>query len=191
VTDILHRIGPPFRKEEETMKLAAKLVLVCALATIVLAAPSRAAGGGNAGWERMKSLVGDWEGNYSGSMGKAPVAISYRLVSNGTTLMETMKMSMHGETDMITMYAQDGDRVVATHYCSEGNQPRMRAAVPAGEVGKLDFRFVDATNLPGPDAMHMDRLVVTFRGANHFTQEWTSRDKGKDDTGVFEYARKK
>ena len=43
MTDILHRIRPPFRKEEETMKLAAKLVLVCALATIVLATPSPAA----------------------------------------------------------------------------------------------------------------------------------------------------
>jgi hypothetical protein len=178
-------------KEEEPMKLAQRISLACALATLVLAAPSPAAGGGNAGWERMKSLVGDWEGTYTGSMGNAPVSISYRLVSNGTSLMETMKMSKHGETDMVTMYSPDGDRVIATHYCSEGNQPRLRTSVPAGDAGKLDFRFVDATNLPGPDAMHMDRLVVTFQDASHFQQEWTSRDKGKDDTGVFDYARKK
>ena len=30
--------------------------------------------------------------------------------------------------DMISMFHVDGDRLLMTHYCSAGNQPRMKAA---------------------------------------------------------------
>ena len=56
---------------------------------------------------------------------------------------------------------------------------------------KLDFQYVDATNLSGAGASHMHSLVVTFQDADHFTQTWTHRVNGKDQTGVFEFTRKK
>jgi hypothetical protein len=37
----------------------------------------------------------------------------------------------------------------------------------------------------------MRKLVVKFQDADHFTQEWTHRKDGKEETGVFRYARKK
>jgi hypothetical protein len=37
----------------------------------------------------------------------------------------------------------------------------------------------------------MRKLVVRFDDADHFTQEWTHRTAGKEETGVFKYARKK
>jgi len=79
----------------------------------------------------------------------------------------------------------------STHYCSMGNQPRMRAAPVASEVKSLTFDFIDATNLSSAESGHMRKLVVTFQGPNHFTQEWTMREKGKNGTGRFEFARKK
>lgn len=37
----------------------------------------------------------------------------------------------------------------------------------------------------------MQRLVVTFVDANHFTQQWTSKDRdGKERTSVFAYTRR-
>ena len=33
-----------------------------------------------------------------------------------------------GKEDMISMFNLDGDRVVLTHYCAAGNQPRMVAS---------------------------------------------------------------
>jgi hypothetical protein len=92
---------------------------------------------------------------------------------------------------MVTMYYPDGSRIMMTHYCSEGNQPRMRAQVPSGDVGSLAFAYVDATNLPSPDAEHMHKLVVRFQDADHFTQEWTHRKAGKEEAGIFKYTRKK
>ena len=38
-------------------------------------------------WKKLMSLVGDWQGTCSGK----PASVSYRLVSNGTALMETLE----------------------------------------------------------------------------------------------------
>jgi hypothetical protein len=138
----------------------------------------------NPSWERMKALVGTWEGRE----GSRPVSVTYTLVSNGASLME----SLNGDhdTNMITLYSPDGDAIMATHYCSMGNQPRLRAAA-SGEAPKtVDFQFVDATNVKGEETV-MRRLVVTFQDADHFRQTWTSRTGGKDQTAEFVYVRKR
>jgi hypothetical protein len=163
---------------------------VVAVASLVLASAAFAGPATNPAWEKMKSLVGEWEGTMSHGDQSMPVKDSYSLVSNGTSLMERMS-TPDGSHDMVTMYHPDGSRVMMTHYCSEGNQPRMRANAAAGDVKSLAFSYVDATNLPSPDAMHMHQLVVKFGDADHFTQEWTHRVAGKEETGIFKYTRKK
>jgi hypothetical protein len=158
-------------------------------ALLVVAAAAPAAPGTNPAWEKMKSLVGEWEGTMTHGEMAMPVKVSYSLVSGGTSLMERMDAPDHHE--MVTMYYPDGSRIMMTHYCSEGNQPRMRAQAAAGEPKSLAFDFVDATGLASPQAEHMRKLVVRFDDADHFTQEWTHRKAGKEETGVFKYARKK
>ena len=161
-------------------------ILFAFLLVVAVAAP--AAPGTNPAWEKMKSLVGKWEGTMAHGGMKAPVKVSYELVSGGTSLME--RMNGPGE-DMVTMYSPDGSRVLMTHYCSEGNQPRMRAQASTGDPKSVAFEFVDVTGLPSPNAEHMHKLVVKFDDADHFTQEWTHVKGGKEETGVFQYARKK
>jgi hypothetical protein len=153
------------------------------IAVLGLAAGSGAETKANPAWEKMKSLVGAWEGREGGQ----PISVTYTLVSNGMSLME----SLNGEHDMnmVTMYAPDGDTIVATHYCALGNQPRMRAAV-SGDPKRLDFQFVDATNFQEGGPV-MRRLVVTFQDPDHFQQAWTERVNGKDQTSDFVYSRKK
>jgi hypothetical protein len=161
-------------------------ILFVSLLVVAVAAP--AAPGTNPAWEKMKSLVGEWEGTMTHGAMNVPVKVSYSLVSGGTSLME--RLNGPGE-DMVTMYYPDGSRVMMTHYCSEGNQPRMRAQAAAGNPKSLAFDFVDVIGLPSPNAEHMRKLVVKFEDTNHFTQEWTHRKAGKEETGVFRYARKK
>lgn len=162
---------------------------VVALASLVLASAAFAGPATNPAWEKMKSLVGEWEGTMDHGGQTMPVKVSYSLVSGGTSIME----SLNGPDghDMVTMYYPDGSRIMMTHYCSEGNQPRMRANAAAGDVKSLAFDFVDATNLASPQAEHMRKLVVRFDDPDHFTQEWTHRVAGKEETGVFKYTRKK
>ena len=140
----------------------------------------------NAGFEKMKPLVGNWQGKAND--GK-PVKISYALVSGGSALVETIQAEL--EPGMVTVYHPDGGRLMMTHYCSLHNQPRMRADTAPTENGKLVFNFVDATNMPSPDAMHMHKLVVTFVDKDHFAQEWTWKGGEKEGTEVFRMERMK
>ncbi len=137
-------------------------------------------------FESMKSLVGEWRGT---SMNGKPATVTYTLVSDNSALMEGLVMG--GESEMVTMYHPDGDHLMMTHYCSAHNQPRMRSqTVPVGSKS-ITFDFVDVTNLSAPDAGHMRKLVVTFGDKDHFTQEWTWREKGKENTVVIHFERKK
>lgn len=90
---------------------------------------------------------------------------------------------------MITMFHLDGDRLLMTHYCGAGNQPRMKATSADGK--SIAFDFVDATNLASPDAGHMKRMVLTMVDANHHTEEWTFEDHGKEMKELFSLERQK
>ena len=140
----------------------------------------------NAGFEKLKPLVGNWQGK--SSEGK-PVSITYALVSDGSALVE--KMGAGSEHEMVTVYHPDGDRLMMTHYCSLHNQPRMRADAAATDGRKLLFDFVDVTNLSSPDAMHMHKLVVDLEDKDHFVQEWTWKSGEKEGTVVFRMERTK
>jgi len=125
--------------------------------------------------DRMKSLVGVWKGK--DSKGGA-VELTYRLVSDGTVVLETLNLPGHAE-NMLTAYHMDGSTLMMTHYCSMGNQPRMRASSEGADQKTLDFSFVDGTDM-SPDDPHMHHLAITFRDGNHITQEWTMRAQGVD-----------
>ena len=148
------------------------LVFLIFSATVALASEAAP----NPGWEKLKTLVGTWQSTTAGHPGA--VTITFKLVSNGSSLMETMDMPGHSE-EMITMYAPDAPsgRIVATHYCSAGNQPRMAAAGLDGS--RLDFQFLDATNVVDPNGELMRGLEIRFQDADHFEQLWTSPGQGE------------
>ncbi len=156
------------------------------LAGLVLCAlPAAALAGENPGFEKMKSLVGEWEGLTE----EGEVSISYRLVSDGTALMETLVHA--GESEMVTIYTADGDRVALTHYCNENNQPRMQSGPISASPEELAYSFVGGTNMASPATPHMHNLVVSFEGGDEFTQRWTWRDQEKEVTTTFHFKRKK
>ena len=162
------------------------IVLICAVALLGMAGVVDAGEKSHPGWDRLKTLVGDWEGTYGE---KEPVRANYKLVSGGSALMETLHPG-GTEPEMVTMYHMDNGKLMMTHYCSESNQPRMRAGATSADASKLDFAFVDGTNITS-ESGHMRRLVVTFQDPNHFEQRWTHAAKGQEHTGHFRFARKK
>jgi hypothetical protein len=92
---------------------------------------------------------------------------------------------------MVTMFHLDNNRVLMTHYCGAGNQPRMQAsASPDGKT--ITFNFIDGTNMASPKAGHMDHLVITMPDADHHTEDWTFvQEDGKQMKEHFELARVK
>jgi hypothetical protein len=132
-------------------------------------------------FDQLKTLNGNWEGKASN--GK-DLKVTFRPTSGGSALMSEIV----GDEDMITMFHMDNNRVLATHYCGAGNQPRMQASMsPNGKT--ITFTFVDATNLATPKSGHMNTLVITIPDADHHTEDWTFISDGKEMKEHFELAR--
>jgi len=138
------------------------------------------------GFATLKTLPGTWEGSgMEGRDSNMPVRVTFKITGGGSAIMSEIL----GHEDMISMFHLDGDRLLMTHYCAVGNQPRMQAsASPDGKT--LTFNFVDATNLSSPDAGHMRKMILTVLDENHHTEEWIFVDHGKEHKAVFDLRRK-
>jgi hypothetical protein len=53
----------------------------------------------------------------------------------------------------MTVYTMDGERILATHYCPQGNAPRLYLA-KSDEDGTHHFEFLDGANLQNPGGFH-------------------------------------
>ncbi len=141
-------------------------------------------------FEKLKSLQGAWEGKATPGHPENthPLEVTFRDTAGGSALMS--EIHGHGPENMISMFHMDGpNRLMLTHYCGSGNQPRMQATVsPDGKT--FAFDFVDATNLASPDAGHMQHVVFTIIDADHHTEDWTFIDHGKQMKELFDLHRK-
>src|SRR5882672_8152241 len=137
-----------------------------------------------AAFEKLISLVGEWEGTNSSGQVKA----TYTLVSGGSALMERLQSA--NEPEMLTLYSLDGDHLLVTHYCSMGNQPQMKTATITELSGPLAFKIVQVTGMKAADEAHMVGLILTMPDKDHFTQQWTFLDKGKTQSDLFKFTRK-
>jgi len=126
-----------------------------------------------AAFARLKTLVGQWEA--ATSVGK--VRVSYELVSGDTALLE--RESSETMPSMVTVYYVDSGRLLLTHYCMVGNQPRMQAKAFNSETGELDFQFLDATNLTSASTGHMHNAKIRLVDNNHLVSEWQFYENGK------------
>jgi predicted small lipoprotein YifL len=79
---------------------------------------------------------------------------SFRLVSGGSALVETFGVGGNHET--VSVYHRDRGSLLLTHYCAQGNQPRLRAGGTDAN-GITTFRFVDVTDLGGDEEVMIER----------------------------------
>jgi hypothetical protein len=159
------------------LRLALSLVVLTATAALAQTAAQKS-------FDQLKTLTGSWEGK--NSKGEA-LNVSFRDTAGSSALMS--EIHGHGPEDMISMVHLDGpNRLMLTHYCGAGNQPRMTAtASPDGKT--ITFNFVDGTNIASPEAGHMQRVVFTILDANHHTEDWTFVAAGKEMKEVFDLKR--
>ncbi len=140
-------------------------------------------------FEKMKKLAGVWQTGDEDKDGNADVTAIFRVVSGGSAVAEYLMPGT--EHEMVTVYHLDNDSIVATHYCSLGNQPRMRAK-SGGESNVLNFEFLDGTNM-APTDMHIHSLLLTFKDDDHVVANWKAWADGKpaDHAPAFSYTRMK
>jgi hypothetical protein len=159
--------------------VALLLVAICAFA----ADPPAADFDAKAVFGRLKALAGEWEAN--SSMGK--VRLSYEVIAGGSALVQ--RETFEHMAPMMTVYHLDKDRLLLTHYCTTGNQPRMQARSFDPKTGELKFEFVDATNLASSAAGHMHAVKMRL-GANQVAADWDFYEGGsRKMTESFLYSR--
>jgi hypothetical protein len=119
-------------------------------------------------FEKIKSLAGTWEGVLEGNQ---KTTVTYEVASEGQSVIARV-------FGMVDVYHLDGNRLMVTHYCSLGNQPRLVATPPASssEVTELDFKFLDISNLRPEQKAHISGLKLRMTGDGSLIQRWQDRN---------------
>lgn len=127
---------------------------------------------------QLKRLAGTWKLLAPTSIKASAFRISYRTISRGTALVETFGDPKADVTE--TIYHLDGPHLMLTHYCAQGNQPRLRRAAGSTTTA-LHFTFLDTTNLAQQQDSHLVDLRFEFEPDGHLIREETYRENGRDN----------
>jgi len=164
------------------------VVLAVVMSSALLGATrAQAAGKPNSelAFERLASLAGEWKGTQDGT----EITLTYTLTAAGSALMEEFRA---GKTVMVTMFTVDGDHLIATHYCSAGNQPQMMTGpITDPSPSSFAFNLSRVTGMKTPGDWHNTGLTVIMDDKQHLTQVWTYEDGGKKGTNTFRFTRAK
>ena len=127
-------------------------------------------------FERMKGLVGTWQGKTDMGQGPVDLTVHFRLLAGGSVLEERVFAGTPNE--MITMYYDQGGKLALTHYCMLGNRPGM--LLKSSDAKSLNFDF-DATCGINPTAeSHMHALTIRFDNADTITTSCKAFMDGKE-----------
>src|SRR5262245_63252224 len=89
--------------------------------------------------DRLKALDGDWNGKFADGN---EINVSYTTISGGNAVMETFRLP--DGTDMRIIYHMNDEKLMMTHYCESGNQPRLQSA-SAFNGSDVTLNFLDIT----------------------------------------------
>jgi hypothetical protein len=131
---------------------------------------------GSKEYERMRQLVGVWEG--TSNMGKEgqTVRVEYRLTAGGSAIVETLFPGTSEE--MISVYHDEKGKLSMTHYCMLQNQPNMR--LQNAKADRLDFIFVRGNGINPKKDPHRHALTRSFVDKDHIVQNWALFENGKE-----------
>jgi hypothetical protein len=136
---------------------------------------------GSKAFERMKQLVGVWEGSMD--MGKGPMksTVSYRLTSADSAIVETVFEGAPHE--MTSVYHDDSKRLLTmTHYCAEHNQPKL--TLTSMVDNKLTMDLSTDSDIGVTRETHIHSATIQFDGNDKMTQQWISFENGKKNQVV-------
>lgn len=125
----------------------AATILACALAANAPGMAEEVQSTSSMQFETIAALTGEWQ-----VQEHATLRIVFEPTAGGSVIIERW---MRGERmHSLTIYHLDGERLVATHYCPQGNQPRLVAT--DSDNGEIRFTFMDATGLDPNESYQHD-----------------------------------
>ena len=160
------------------LAIAAMLVLLPAAASASELTAEQA-------FERLKALAGTWTGTDSGEGSAAEaeadatgvIVHEFEVTANGHVLME--RMGPDTDYEMINMYHLDGSDLVLTHYCSGGNQPRMKLNTAGSTPDRLIFDFAGGTNLDKTPS-HIHSAEIRLDGEDRIDSAWMAHEDDQE-----------
>ena len=125
-------------------------------------------------WELLvRELPGDWQAQ----LGETTITVSYRMSARDSVIVETWMPGTAAET--LTTYHLDGARLMLTHYCGQGNQPRLQLV--KGGAREVEFSRFDVSDL-GADESALAELALRFEGAELVRDEIYARGAERERT---------
>jgi hypothetical protein len=131
---------------------------------------------GSPEFERMKTLVGQWQGTVDMGAGPVEMVSQYRLLAGGSVLEERVFAGTPNE--MITMYYDKDGKLALTHYCVMGNRPGM--LLKSADAKTLKFDFDKTCGINPKKESHMHALTLRFDDADTITASCKAIMDGKE-----------
>ncbi len=113
------------------MRAAAAFLIGLGLAAPAAASPATIA------FDVLTSWQGQWTITRDGK--SRPIVMTYEIASRGSIVTEQFGREL-------SVFYLDGDRLLMTHFCNAGNQPRLRLRADA-KPGVMEFVMFDITGL--------------------------------------------
>lgn len=159
-----------------SIALGAMCVALCSGAAPLPPAPASDARSATQQFEQIAQWVGRWRVDET-----EVLTIVFESTASGRTIVERWE-TPNGVHSM-TVYHMDGDALVATHYCPQGNQPRL--ASHGSDGPDIRFTFRDVTDLdPGESYQHDLAFSTAHDGALVRTEVYQGPD-GQAEPGRY------
>ena len=149
---------------------ALSLLLMVASVAEVRPAPTAS----DAAFARLSALMGVWR---RADRPESPLRVRFYLTAGGTVLVE--EWTANGAPHSLTLYHRDGANLLATHYCPQGNQPRL-ALISQSTGPTLAFTFRDATDLESGESVQHSLAFDLSDPARLVRSETYRRGEGEE-----------
>ena len=115
----------------------------------LMLAASAAIGSSETAFETFKGFAGKWA--IRSGQKTLPIETTYESGSKDSIVTEQFGKEL-------SVFYRDGQRLLMTHFCNAGNQPRLQLRGNT-QPGVFEFQMFDITNLPSADADHVETVI--------------------------------
>lgn len=122
-----------------------------AVAVVLLLAGLSARAGTPDVFDSFKTLKGKWRIEAEGKI--LPIEMNYEDGSRGSVVTEQFGKEL-------SVIFKEGDKVLMTHYCNSGNQPRLKLKTASAKL--IEFETFEVANLKTPDAPHVKKIIYNI-----------------------------
>ncbi len=134
----------------------------------------------------LEAIEGNWKLVKATSEQEQNFRLRYHFIARNSALVEVYGDPAKQTTE--TIFHRDGAELLATHYCARGNQPRLKASAQQ-DTKRLQFNFLDITNLNNKKDPHMVRMTYRFIDKDHFEKAETYLVDGQEQTSLMSLQR--